>query len=353
MLSVFQLFKIIFGIVFSAFVLITIMRFSFSYTDIGESSQQAAVLIGFRKVINDVYTTGIPGDYSINNVNDVIMRYRPPDIISAITPLSIEPMTVLMVPGEDMGVYRNEYDLGWYSFYYMEVLPKMNVLINPLNATESVWDTAKNVVSAFPSTENIYTKVKFGFGCRNSYPFNDENWERERFEDSILAWAEVSGEYNNLSVCPLDTPAMDYFDDRITISPAFTVVDGILVVPMDGDTGYIYPDTSDPMLKYFYKNPIDVVSFFLGGDEFYNYTNKKFLNELKFAATLKINEINVLRPNMGTDCVGHYQELEGMLNAIKTLAAQDYRNQASMLSLNEMIKESVSKYKEIGDEGCD
>ncbi len=349
MISVFQLFKIIFGIVFSAFVLITIMRFSLSYTDIGESSQQVAVLIGFRKVINDVYTTGIPGDYMINDVNEVIMRYRPPDIISAIAPISIDPMTVLMVPGEDMGVYRNEYDLGWYSFYYMEVLPRMNVLINPLNGSDIVWDTAKNIVSAFPSTENIENKVKFGFGCRGTYPFIDDKWERERFEGSILPWAELSGEYDNLSVCP----DIDYFDGRITISPEFVMVDGILIVPMDSDTGYIYPDTSDPMLKYFYKNPIDVVSFFLGGDEFYNYTNKKLMNELEFTANLKINEINILRPNMGTDCSGLYQEFAATMNAIKILAGQDYTDQASMLSLNEMLKESVIKYKEIGDEGCD
>ncbi len=348
MISVFQLFKIIFGIVFSVFVLVIILRFSYSYTDIGSSSQQAAVLVGMRKVVNDVYTTGIPADYSIPNSDDVIIRYRPPDIISAITSLTLDPITVLLMKGDNVGIYRNEIDLGWHTFYYVEVFPGMNVLISPVNASGAVWDTARDIVDAFPSTENIETEVVFGFGCRDGQPFVDRTWEVDKVSERIIP-AFSSGGYDNLTACG----EMRNFDGRITIADHFFVTDGLLVVPRDGSSGYIYSDTSDDTKRYFYDHPLDVVSFFFGGEESYNYTNEKFLSELEFAAGLKIDEMSILREHMGTYCAGEYDGFSAALETVETLASKDYRSEGSMDLLGQALADASEEYADVRREGCD
>jgi hypothetical protein len=350
MISIFQIFKIIIGVVISVFILTVLLRFSGSYMEIGESGKQVDILIDLKKTIEDVYTTGIPSDYEMQNFEKTIILYSPPTIITSISPLNLDPVPTLFVPGEIISVHRGEYDLGWWKFYFIEALPEMKIIFSPLNNSDVVWNTIGAIVEYFPSTENVNTKVRFGSCCNKTSYFFLLDWERENFLYILpILPKELSESYGcEFTVCQLPE---DY--TRVAISEDFVETNVTLIVPIDNHTGFVYLNTSNSSEKYFYKNPMDIVSLILGGRKFYDYMNKKFLKELGIASDLKRREVELLIPKVGSTCGILYSELSDSLLSIKLLTGKDYNHQVEMIKLNERIGESFERYNLLESEGCE
>lgn len=344
-----QIFKIIFGIILSAFLLMIILRFSSSYTEIGESSKEVEILMGLKKTIEDVYTTGISTDFEVKGLEKSITSYYPPNIETPVTSVNLDPVPTFLVPGESLSIHRNEYDLGWFKFYYIYAAPEMKVIFVPLGRSEVVWNTVGNITKHFPSTENTKIKVLFGIGCNDtggSPFFFFSNWEREYFIRTVLPWL-YANEYEFVPCGKKEGYRM------ITVTE--TPVDAdFQVVPIDSEMGYVYVNNTIVGQKtYLYKNPIDVVALFLGGERMYDYENKKFLKDLSVASDLASREVSLLRGKMDSACDAPYSRFVQELGHIKSIADNgDYRNEDEMKELNKNIKESVETYKQLEEMGC-
>jgi len=352
MISVLEIFKIIFGIVFSVFVIVLIFRFSSNYMEMGDSNAQANIMLGFRKTVGDVFASGIPADYAIKDSKNLIIKYMPPQIHTSIAAVSMEPVTTIFVPGDRIGVHRMEYDLGWWKYYYILALPETTFFFNPLNNSEETWSEIYRVVKALPSSENIETKMYFGLGCNaTSDQWVVNNLKKEemlRFEKTMSVYLEKD------NFMPTLCGSFNKEWKTIVVSPKFVETEHPLMFTLVNGTGMLYLNTSQPEKAHFYKTPMDVISAILGGKEFYNYENRDFLAQLSLASSLKMEEIGLFmhRPG-GADCLPLFEEFRTTLESLKGLASQDYNDPMKMGELAIKMEESRQRFLDLQVRGCE
>jgi len=353
MISVMQIFKIIFGIVLSVFILMIILRFSSSYWEIGESGKEVEILMGMKKTIEDVHTTGISMDFDMGS-EDLIYLYSPPDLVTSVMDVNIDPVTLLLVPGKTISIHREEYDIGWWRFRFVYALPETRILFAPLDTAESrsdlVWNSVGNITRYLPSTENTETKVRFGVGCndtgdRQTYFFLD--WEGDYFIRTVLTYLLLEG-YEFV-------PCRGMEGYRIVTVSETPVDAGFQVVPFDSEIGYVYVNyMNESPGSYLYKNPLDIISVLLGGEKFYDYLNGKFLKELSVASSLASREANLLRTKSNRqECDPIHSRFVQILGSLRNgIDEWDYRDEDDMRELSLRIRQSSETYEELEEMGC-
>lgn len=347
MMSSFQIFKIILGIAISFVVLFFAIRFVGSYYDIGESSVQVSTAVNFKKAIEDTYTTGIPVDFSMEKAE--IVYYVPPQIGIEKSSFNVEPIPIVLVAGKEFSLHRNEYDLGWWKFYFVEAFPETKILFMPLGETDDVWDAVVDITKFMPSTGNTETSVKFYVGCNETeedrpYPLG----ERSKFTDywlprfihhkPELVSCGGTGDYMAVTISDEDVDA------------------GFLVQPRGDGTGTVRIKKGEEYEEYVYKNGLDVVTLLTGGDLLYNYMNGKFLNELRTAADISIRESELLMSSdtpLGERCGGEFSGFIATLTAIKDLAdGMEFEDEAVARSLATLLRRSMDDYEKLESRGC-
>jgi hypothetical protein len=351
MISVFDIFKIILGVIISAFILVLVFRFVGSYIQIGESGRELSVIINFKKTMDNVYTTGIAADFDFKD-SKTIVGYRPPYIETHISFVDTNPVPVLLVPGEKLSVYRGEYDTGWWKFYFIEALPETSVLFVPLDESGMAWSVVGNVTKMLPSTENTKTKLRFGLGCNGTDWFGW--WEGNKFLETILPRL-VTVEMG-LKKCE----NAEYLREKgyriVTISDnSDNLQDAdFAVVPSDGGVGYVYIKNGDAYEKYIFKNGLDIVALLLGGGKLYNYTNEKFLKELEVAIDVYLKESGLLPTDPNKRCGAVNFEFVGILNSIKDLipTVKSGAAESDAIDFAQYMKASATKYRELESGGC-
>lgn len=350
MISVFQIFRIILGIIISAFILFIIITFAGTYTEIGESSRQVSVLVSFKKTMENVYTTGIADDFDTEDYE--ILDYVPPHVMTGVTNFVVEPVPLLLVPGQEFSITRNVYDTYWWKFYFVEVMPETKIMFIPLKNEERVWSAIGNITEMLPSTENVDTKVKFYLGCNKTdpsdfYPLG----EKEKFLNLVPKFSAFGVE---MAEC--DNP--DYFRDEgymvITVSDELVDAD-FLVRPMEGGTGQVYIGDEEDYSVYVYRNGLDIVALMLGGEELYDYFNAKFLRELGVATDLGIRESELLMgdPIMRARCRDEFHDFTSLLASMKELIGKlDYHDDGMAAQFNYYLREITEKYRALERSGC-
>jgi hypothetical protein len=350
MISTFDIFKIILGIIISAFILFLALRFVGSYTQIGESGRDVSIILNFKKTMEKVYATGISSDFEIKD-SKAIIGYRPPYIETTVSFVDTSPMPVLIVQGEKLSVNRVEYDVGWWKFYMVEALPETKIIFVPLNGDERSWSLIRNVTTMLPSTENTNVKTMVGVGCNSSeFWFG---WERGRFLDSILP--RLSTQELGLNLCGNTA----YFKEKgfmlVTVSGKPEDAD-FVVIPSDEGIGAVMIRNGDAQDKYVYKNGLDIVALLLGGASYYNYTNHKFLGELEVAIDVSSREYALLMsdPGFNKRCGTASLDFVGVLGAIKELIPKVGGNpaEADARDFVQLMAVSAGKYRNLESVGC-
>lgn len=353
MISTFDVFKIILGIIISVFILFALLRFAGSYTEIGESGRQVSVMINLKTSIENVYTTGVSADFETKE-SEMILGYRPPYIETKASFVDMDPVPLFLVPSEKLSINRNEYDVGWWKFYFIEALPETNILFVPLGSGGKTLPVAGNITRFLPSTENTHIKTNVGIGCNGTeFWFG---WERYKFIDLILP--RLMATDLSLGTCE----NAEYFRDKgfrmVTIAEdAEEAKDADFVVnPVDEDTGYVYIKSGEDYEKYIYKNGLDIVALLLGGGRLYNYSNQKFFKELEVAIDISTRESNILMddPHFSQRCGATLLDFVQTLDLIKDLIpkAKESAKEEDIVEFVNYMKESEKKYRELDSLGC-
>jgi hypothetical protein len=356
MISVFDIFKIILGIIISAFILLLVFRFVGSYIQIGESGREVSTIINFKKTVETVYTTGVAADYDLKD-SKTILDYNPPFIETPISFVDMSPTPLLLTAGDKYTVFRNEYDLGWWKYYFVESLPETKIIFVPLSGSSRAFSVMGNTTIMLPSTENTLTKVKFGLGCNGTeFWFG---WERTKFLESVAPSVFSRIESYDLALNFCDNA--EYFRSKGYILVTIADDEGpenaeFVINPIDDDIGYVNIKNGEVNEKYIYKNGLDVAALVLGGVKYYNYNNEKFLNELGVGIDVTSKEYGLLMsdPNFnrrcGKDSSEFVQTLESIKGAIPNVKGNARQEDASVFSF--LIRQSESKYKVLEGEGC-
>ena len=350
MLSVFDVFKIILGIIISVFIIFVVMRFVGSYMEISESGRQVSLMVNFKKTVENVYTTGISTDFELKESE--ILGYRPPLIETESTVIDTSPTPTMLLPGKKLSVGRIDYDIGWWKFYVIEALPDTKIIFVVPDASEATWALVGNITKALPSTENTETKVRFGVGCTNKTVPNF-GWEGSKFTDSIIPG--VISLKKEFELCENE----GYWNEKgyklvtITQTPG---EEDFVVKPGENGIGHVYIKTDDGYSDYIYRNSIDIAALLLGGQIFYRYMSGKFLSELDVAASVAQKEYGLLMTNteMARRCSNDINDFLTTLSMIRETIpkVKDGQNEELIAEFAGYLLESRAKFRQLESEGC-
>ncbi len=382
MISIYQLFKIIFGLVASGFILYFLIHYTGIYITMQEDVMRVLIIQNFRKATQDVYFTGNPINFSDFGRLDFTLYFdgqaEPPVMRSEVGEMVfLTPM--FFSPSDEVFIDRNHLDHGWFKFYFVEALPEFFIIFNPLDTglwQDTDWDLMKNITALFPSTIGRTPKVRFGF-C--GYPDEDnlsDTWERYDFLDSPSAVLKQSHAATTFSRC---NASMSWNQRLVTISqsclPDF-ITQGICIQPPDiYGIGFAYINGSDS--SYMYKDSLDLVAMIIGGDErdiygistlgenLYEYKNKIWRERVRLASMITGRRAQLIETKLPADitelneCKTLYASLKNTLYfgpepVYDLLSQQDYyTSHNTARDLLERLAEAKSVYQDLVNKGCE
>jgi len=351
MLSAFNLFKIIFGVIISIFLIFMAFRFSSSYMEIGEASKKVSSLINMRTIAEDVYSSGIPTNLTIDS--NLIKFYSPPSFISDAGTMDIN-LPIIFRKGNELLIYRQKLDYEWWNYHFLFIIPETHIGFVPTKNDIDIWTLMENITLMLPSTEKLFPKMYFGAGCKSN-TFYRPRFESKKFLRAIgLFKVDYENMFDN------DCTGVNTYDYLLVkILPEETTefnIDekSIAVLPVSGNVGYVYINKSGKIISKVYKNMIDIIALLLSGEETYTYISKHYMKRLGLAAFIKAREANMLASKglMGI-CGTKYGELANILTTVADLSKRDYESIDDMIMLDEALEKSKKVYRELRVMGCD
>ncbi|MEM5798909.1 MAG: hypothetical protein QXP39_02575 [Candidatus Aenigmatarchaeota archaeon] len=129
MISIFQLFRIIFGLIISFFILYFITSYLTTYIGIQSASMQAQALRSFSQTLQHVYTYNDPqtfDEFKKTGLNFTVITLKPDNRPVITTELGDweMPVPALIRPGQELWLERKGIDWGWYEFWFVVGVPK-------------------------------------------------------------------------------------------------------------------------------------------------------------------------------------------------------------------------------------
>ena len=349
-MDAFEVFKIILGLVISAFIIIMVMNFADSYIDINASKKEVSDLRAFERSVGDVYVNGIPSNYSFSDdAYSSIAFYRPPQLLAEFADIDFGFVPFFFKKGRTVSMGRVTEDLGWWRFDYIMSLPKTRIVFILVTDSPDADETVKLISSVFPDTNNVEPKMLFGVGCEgvNYYPL--ETWTRDKFVHDMIPYMRSLVDFEDKCVGNVE-------DDEIIIYISDETIEfekGVLVIASGPSWGHIHTNVSGILKNYTYSDGLDIASFALGGSDFYNYKKEIYLKQLRTAADIKMNEITLLSSRItNPECIIKYSTFSAILQQIYDVSLLDYQDEFNIISLSENIKRSVDFYKSLEESGC-
>ena len=354
MISIYQVFKIIFGLVISSFILFIIINFVTIYIGLQEDSQRAEIIHNFLKTSGDVYFTGNPISFDDFSRQDFTMTFdisQPEGIVSqtgktpVFTPLFFD-------PGDEVFIYRGEMDMGWWKFRFIEAMPQTLVVFNPISQDNGL---TEGIVNLLPDTEFLEPKVTFGF-C------NGQALEEKGEKQFFLAFLPLEPMVRCTATLPPDAKL-------ITIDPScLSVTRGFCLTPPDSQgIGNLF---IKGQLVGFYKDPLDIVSSVIGGEEedvygnsgltLYQYKNHVFRREIALAASIMASRAFLIQReynSLGLDsCLQAFGDFQRTMESISAFFEDNgdyYNNAGEVASLASLLEQARSGHEDLVNKGCD
>jgi len=374
--TIYQAFRIMFGLILAGFILYFFLSYSGVYGETEEMRIRSEIVKNFRSAINDVYETGIPiaftqfGESNFEFELFLDAEYNPPINYPGIREASITGtvtmfMPVIFLPGDEVYLYRESVDLGWWNFYFIEALSDVAVIFVPVDSGDEVMELIEDIVDSMPSTSQVQRpKVTFGF-CDGPTLYyeglcDEYRCERYEFEDLIEA-----GYPSDASECTAD---LSDSHRLVTISQSCTpiyVSSGVCIEPPDSnDMGYAYIAGSSK--SYVYKNMLDLMAIVIGGDEstvygitgenYYDYENNIFTEHIRTASEMMLTRATLLEVEPGTrlECVPIYSEMKTIMTSVKNSLVSDYHeNHGKVIALLSLFEQAEQRHQSLAGMGCE
>lgn len=380
MITIYQLFKIIFGLIASVFILFFLVHYTGIYITTQEDVMRVLIIQNFRKAVQDVYFTGNPINFSDFRRLDFTLHFdgqaEPPVMKSDVgETVFLTPM--FFSPSDNIFIDRNHLDYGWFKFYFVEALPEISLIFNPLDTglwQDTDWELMENITALFPSTTGRAPKARFGFCDGDTL---SDTWERYDFLDSPSAVLKQPHAATTFSLC---NASMSWNQRLVTISQSCSynfITQGICIQPSDiYGIGFAYINGSDS--SYMYRDSLDLAAMIIGGDgkdiygistlgeSAYEYKNKIWRERVRLASMITGQRAQLIESELASlgieeldECRTLYSSLKGILyfssnSVYNTLSQQDYyKSHSTVHSLLERLGEAKSVYQDMVNRGCE
>ncbi len=367
MLSVFQVFKMVFGVIASVFVLYFLVTYAGVYGSGQQDIQRSLIMKNFRQLADDVYLTGNAQVFDFSKMGKEI--YFDTKASPAVFRFGNNYMEItnplFFRYGDIVSVSRGGLEFGWWSFNFVVATPDMVVVFNPLQNTEEIWDVMKSVVEALPDTSATSAKMMYAF-CGYSGA-SDVSTPVGKFE--FQRALGLSYETTSFYLCSAQLPA-NYVLVTVSAGCAPNPVSGICVKP----DGSFYMAGSDR--GYDYMDGLDIVAAIVGGtgsdirghagENLYIYKQASFRESMKLAADVMAQRAQLLSGELSgiitsgrleqdsepAACVSLYIILANSLRAVSSeLANPDYYS--SKIALKDALSQASSAYGALASKGCE
>ncbi|MBI4021126.1 MAG: hypothetical protein HY369_02700 [Candidatus Aenigmarchaeota archaeon] len=362
MLSVYEAFKLVLGIVISLVILTVVIYFTTNYIGVQKDAKQAATLKAFLKSAGDVYTTGDAIGFAGLEGLISFDAHPPAGIVSS---LGKAPVTfpLLLLPADDLFISANGLDLGWYDFRVVEATPRLRVLFNPVDTSDQTWDLVRGIVAAFPSTEFFDPKTTFGFcdgatvienlcastACeQDDFLFELINPSGVAFADCTATVPEGAVVIKVIPTCSLGS------SDVFCLTP-----------PNQVGLGNLYIGGEGPVI---YKDPLDVVAAVIGGgkkdlygnsgETLFEYKNRAMRTELLAATDVLKTRVLLLGPAylQHATCQAAFNDILLALSNLSSLLETNedyYADPSAAAAYVAALTDARQAHESLVEEGCD
>lgn len=286
MLSVFQIFKMLIGVVVFVFVITFFLQLAGMYSGVGGMGKEYDAVNSFDETLMNTYTSGNPGTFSTFGGFETIV-YEPPlpeksgdlpklKFSSGQKTLSV-PAFVIASAG-DMDMERICDDYGWFSFCYVVAYPQsMVVLFTAVKNTVQTRGMIKDVVESLPDG------MKFGYCDGNTSLLPPGESTKEPFLSFVDSDMRAMEDFYP---CELEFP--DYY--RVVTVGDDEADEAEIVLSPAGPGSWTLADR-DSSLRL--VNITDVAIFMAGGSDAMANKRELLREELSVAAGI-MKERNIL-----------------------------------------------------------
>ncbi|MBU0898800.1 MAG: hypothetical protein KKB03_03705 [Nanoarchaeota archaeon] len=160
-MNIFQVYKIILGLIVAAFVIFFVTNFLGDYVGLNTQTMTYKAMNELRDKMNDVYITGNSIEFSLltkKGTPDCFVgsgeEYTSTEIKCGSLGMSFFTPLFFTEGGEGkLFINRNYLDFGWSKFYAVSITPEMIILFVPENSAAK--DKMLNITDALKENENI------------------------------------------------------------------------------------------------------------------------------------------------------------------------------------------------------
>lgn len=267
-MNIFQVYKIIMGLVIAGFVIAFFATFMGDYAGLNTQTMTYKAMNNFRNSVHDVYITGNTVDFlelSQNGIDDCTVIPKEENEPTEIRCGSIGKsfFTPIMFTKEKEGglfLERSYLDLGWTKFYMVSAISDMTVIFIP------------ETIPAIVMMENITSSFSCDLGIRGmkcSYQTGQQN-ENLRFTTCTSSFIQKTrGKTEFLSTyeiltgeCTSPKPSYNHRFVNIRANCAGES-DEICIETTATNTGNIYVNGN----RHVYEDMFDILSIIIGGAE--------------------------------------------------------------------------------------
>ena len=171
MATVYRIFQIVMGIIFSGFIFYFLITYAGQYANFGEERVRHKTLDVFVENAENVYFTGNPIGYEEFSRDDYSSCHvRQGNIARIYCNIDDEKQEsrqvlfpIFLNANDEVLITRGALDLGWTKLYYINAFPQTTVVLNPLDDSDGTWAMVQRIVESLPDTSGYYPKLYFRF----------------------------------------------------------------------------------------------------------------------------------------------------------------------------------------------
>ncbi|MBI4020316.1 MAG: hypothetical protein HY367_03205 [Candidatus Aenigmarchaeota archaeon] len=318
--TVYEIFKMIFGLVASVFILYFLITYAGGYAGTQLSAQRISITRDFLTASENVYLSGVPfifdgfGRQDFEYSLDASGTQPQIEFGSGQLPVRVP---LFFSPGKELYIERKELDLGWWKFGFAMATPEMDIIFN-VQDPEGM-DAAVGIASLFPESQEPEISFTLCDGAELEGPYGQFDFAGSR-----------SPVIRNIRPALPCSASLQKGSILVTISSSCSssMQAGICIRPSDG-TAFI----SGSQKEYIYKDSLDLAALVLGGDRkdlfgnyiaetLYTYKNRVVGSELRLASVVLEGKARLLE---GRDADCDYSRLVSSLRELRAIVSgKDY-----------------------------
>ena len=290
MFSVFQIFKMLLGIIVFVFIVTIFLQMSNSYTDLKQTGRQYSVAENFVYAVTQSYISGNPSEFEgFDDPETIFYDYVPEKGVSYIRfdagqQIVAVPTFAILEKHYKILTERICDDYSWFTFCWVYAYPNEGrILFNPVTNTQDARDLMKDAIGKLPNN------VGYGL-CRNTQTM-------DLTKEDMLDYIDTTMPSQSYALCTIEIPDRDRLviiggpmsapeKNTINVNPSTKTIT---------DTFPVSGNQESQVGTVTYRSPSEVSVAITSGKEAVELWRNEFKDELLVATKVAYERFDLVR----------------------------------------------------------